>query len=113
MVTQACGMRASLMGCEYESYVIDDDMLGEILRSVRGIEADETNLARQIIGDVVCGEGHFLGTADTYERMQKGFIYPEIADRQSADDWEAEEGTVEGSRRYQNVSWKMNNGTHR
>ncbi len=41
MVTQACGMRASLMGCEYESYVIDDDMLGGILRSVRGIEADE------------------------------------------------------------------------
>ena len=30
LVTQACGMQASLMGCALESYVIDNDMLGGI-----------------------------------------------------------------------------------
>ena len=36
MITQAGGMHAALMGVALESYVIDNDMLGDILRSVRG-----------------------------------------------------------------------------
>lgn len=88
MVTQACGMQASLMGCSHESYVIDNDMLGGILRSVRGIEVDETTLARELIAEVVRGDGHYLGAADTFQRMQSDFLYPQLADRQSADDWQ-------------------------
>ena len=92
LITQACGMQASLMGCSLESYVIDNDMLGAILRSVRGIEVDETTLAQDIIAEVVRSEGHFLGAADTYARMQSDFLYPDLADRQSSDDWQAAGG---------------------
>lgn len=93
MITQACGMQAGLMGCSLESYVIDNDMLGAILRSVRGIEVDDQSIAWQPILDVVVGDGHFLGTADTYTRMQSDFLYPDVADRQSASDWLAAGGT--------------------
>ncbi len=92
MITQACGMQASLMGCSLESYVIDNDMLGAILRSVRGIEVDDETLAPEIIAEAVRGDGHFLGAADTYARMQSDFLYPDLADRQSVDDWQAEGG---------------------
>ncbi|MDH3763686.1 MAG: trimethylamine methyltransferase family protein, partial [Gammaproteobacteria bacterium] len=34
LITQAAGMQASLMGCALESYVIDNDMLGGILKSL-------------------------------------------------------------------------------
>ena len=41
-----------------------------------------------MIGEIVRGEGHFLGHAETYKRMSSDFLYPEIADRKSPDEWE-------------------------
>ena len=90
MITQARGMQASLMGCALESYVIDNDMLGIIMKSLAGIEVSEETLALKAIGEVAHGEGHFLGRAETLERMQSDFVYPEIGDRRSIDEWEAD-----------------------
>ena len=87
MVTKACGMHAALMGCSLESYVIDNDMSGTILRSVRGIEIDDVDAAESVIAEVVRGDGHFLGHPDTMARMETDYLYPAIADRRSADDW--------------------------
>lgn len=89
LITQASGMQASLMGCAFESYVIDDDMLGGILRSIRGLEADEDSMVEDVIAHAVRGEGHFLGEADTFARMEADFQYPRIADRTSPEEWEA------------------------
>ncbi len=92
MVTQACGMQAALMGCSLESYVIDNDMLGSILRSVRGIEADSDAISVDVFDQAVRGDGHYLGSADTMARMQSDFLYPEISDRRTPDEW-AEAGS--------------------
>ena len=89
MITQSCGMQAMLMGVEFESYVIDNDMLGGILRSLNGIEVNEETLAMNDIHEVVHGDGHFLGQAQTLNRMNSDFLYPQIADRQTVDEWEA------------------------
>ena len=40
LIYESAGMHASLLGCCFESFVIDNDMLGAILRTVRGIEVD-------------------------------------------------------------------------
>ncbi len=73
MITQACGMQASLMGCAFESYVIDNDMLGAIMRSISPIEVNEQTLSEKMIADIVSGEGHYLGHKETYQRM-KSFL---------------------------------------
>ena len=88
MITQACGMQAGLMGVAFEGYVIDNDMLGSILRSLNPIELTETTLATDMISQIVRGEGHFLGHPETYKRMQTDFLYPKIADRRSPKEWE-------------------------
>ena len=88
LVTQACGMQASLLGVSLESYVIDNDMLGAIMRSVRGIEATQDNLSAEVIATASLGEGHYLGHIDTLNRMKIDYTYPEIADRQSPSDWQ-------------------------
>jgi trimethylamine--corrinoid protein Co-methyltransferase len=93
LVTQASGMQASLMGCALESYAIDNDMLGAILKSCCAIEVSDETLALQAIDDVARGEGHFLGRPETLERMQSDFVYPELADRRSIEEWE-----IDGSR---------------
>ena len=90
LITQSCGMQASLMGVAFESYVIDNDMLGSILSSLSEIEVSETTLAMSDIEEVVHGAGHFLGQAETLNRMQSDFLYPEIGDRRTIEEWEAD-----------------------
>ena len=87
MISQSCGMHASLLGCALESYVIDNDMLGAIQRTVRGLEVDEESLSFETIREVVTGEGHFLGHEQTIAAMTRDYLYPEIGDRASPADW--------------------------
>jgi trimethylamine--corrinoid protein Co-methyltransferase len=89
LVTQAAGMQGSLMGCALESYVIDNDMLGIVMKTLVPIEVSDETLALDAIDQVVRGEGHFLGRPETLERMQSDFVYPEIADRGSIEEWQA------------------------
>ena len=85
-------MHASLLGCCYESYVIDNDMLGAINRTVRGIEVNDDTLSLQAMRDVcIDGPSHYLGHEQTFGLMQKEYIYPEVADRTSPKEW-AESG---------------------
>ncbi len=86
-------MQASLMGTAFESYVIDNDMLGAVQRAVRGIEVSDETLSFEVIRDVVYGEGHFLGHRQTIERMERDYIYPEVGDRSSPEDWEEQGAT--------------------
>lgn len=89
LVTQACGMHAGLMACSLESYVIDNEMLGTILRTLTPVEVSADTLALASIDAVVRGEGHFLGETETLARMQTDFLYPSLADRRPPDAWVA------------------------
>ena len=62
-------------------------LLGAILRTVKGVEVSEDALSFDVIRDVVLGEGHYLGHAQTFSRMKTDFLYPEIADRSSINEW--------------------------
>ncbi|MCY4664239.1 MAG: trimethylamine methyltransferase family protein, partial [Acidimicrobiaceae bacterium] len=70
-----------------EALVIDNDMLGSINRTVRGIEVNEETLSAQLIAEVVSGPGHFLGSPQTLDLMQREYIYPELGDRDTPDNW--------------------------
>lgn len=89
LITQACGMQASLLGASLEGYVIDNDMLGAIMRTVRGVEATKSNLSADVVAEASTGEGHYLGHVDTLNRMKADYTYPAIANRQSPADWAA------------------------
>jgi trimethylamine--corrinoid protein Co-methyltransferase len=88
LITQACGMHASLLGCALESYVIDNDMLGGILSTLRPFEVSNESLSAESIDRVVRAEGHFLGESQTLARMKTDFHYPQIADRSTPAEWE-------------------------
>ncbi len=88
-MTQACGAQAGLMGISLEAMVIDNDMLGAILRSAAKIDVSAETVCATAIGTVATGVGHFLGEAETYARMHSDFLYPELADRGTIDVWQA------------------------
>ena len=93
LIMESAGMHASLMGTVFESYVIDNDMLGAIQRTVRGIEVTDDTLSYEVIRDVVYGEGHFLGSQQTISRMESDYFYPGIGDRNSPTVWEEQGAT--------------------
>lgn len=88
LIYESAGMHASLLGCCPESYVIDNDMLGAINRTVRGIEVTDETLGLEPIRDVcLTGPGHYLGHEQTLSRMQTDYLYPEVGDRESVNNW--------------------------
>lgn len=89
MVQLAVGMLGSIMVASPESLVIDDDMCGAILRSVRGVEVDPAYLDVALTEAVVTGDGHYLGEAQTLELMRSEYVYPSLGDRASVDEWVA------------------------
>ncbi len=99
MIHESVGMLGSLMGASLESYVLDNEMLGAILRTVGGIEVSEDTLNYEVIRDVVLGEGHYLGHAQTLARMKTEYLYPEIADRRSLNEWEQGGGDLRDAAR--------------
>lgn len=89
MIYEAAGMHASLLGFCLESLIIDNDMIGQCLRCVRGVEVNETTLGIDVMKDVCMGgPGHYLGHDQTIALMQTEYIYPEIGDRSSPKEWE-------------------------
>ncbi len=95
LIYESAGMHASLLGCCYESYVIDNDMLGAINRTVRGIEVTEDSLSIEAMREVcIGGPSHFLGHSQTLDLMQKEYIYPDVGDRASPKEW-GEEGRTD------------------
>ena len=62
LVYESAGMLASLLGACLESFVIDNDTLGAVNRSVRGVDIDVESLSVETMREV-CTEGpnHFLG----------------------------------------------------
>lgn len=87
LVYESAGMLASLLACSFEALVIDNDMLGAVNRSVRGIEVTPETLSAQVIHEVVHGPGHFLGHDQTLAMMQTEYLYPEVGDRLNPDNW--------------------------
>ena len=85
-------MHASLLGFCHESLILGDDIIGQALRCVRGIEVDDTTLALDQMREVCLGgSGHYLGTDATLSRMQRDHVYPAMGDRTSPKEW-AEKG---------------------
>ncbi|MCY4592929.1 MAG: trimethylamine methyltransferase family protein [Alphaproteobacteria bacterium] len=88
LVYEAAGMHASLLGFCLESLILDNDLLGQAMRGVRGIEVTEDSLSLEVIREVCCdGPGHYLGQPHTLRLMQREFVYPQVGDRTSPKEW--------------------------
>ncbi len=88
LIYESSGMTASLLGASFEAFVLDDEMHGAIYRALRGVEVNAETLGFEAICQAVLGEGHFLGSAQTYAAMERDYVYPTLADREQPITWE-------------------------
>lgn len=88
MVYEAAGMHASLLGFCLESLVLGDDVIGQVLRTVRGIDVTEDSTSIEAMKSVCLGgPGHYLGSEQTLKLMQTEYIYPSLGNRMSPKEW--------------------------
>lgn len=88
MVYEAVGMHASLLGFCLESLVLGDDILGQTMRCVRGIDVTDESISVETMKEVCLGgPGHYLGTDQTLGLMQTEYIYPKLSNRMSPKEW--------------------------
>ena len=88
LVYEAVGMHASLLGFCLESLVLGDDILGQVLRCVRGIDVNEDSTSIEAMKSVCLGgPGHYLGSEQTLKLMQTEYVYPAIGNRMSPKEW--------------------------
>ena len=87
LITQASGMLSSLMGVSLESFILDNELCGSVLSSIRSVDvaalANDLKSIKQVIGL----DKHFLGESDTLKRMKTDFNYPKSAKRLSPEIW--------------------------
>ncbi|MCG7519780.1 trimethylamine methyltransferase family protein [Ruegeria sp. Ofav3-42] len=90
LVYEAAGMYGSLLGCSLESFVLDNDVIGSVMRATRGFEVSRETLSLETIRETcIGGSGHFLGHDQTLQRMQTDYYYPAMADRRTPQEWDA------------------------
>ena len=88
MVYEAVGMHASLLGFCMESLVLGDDILGQVMRTVRGIDVTEDSTSIEAMKEVCLGgPGHYLGSDQTLALMQTEYVYPSVGNRMSPKEW--------------------------
>jgi trimethylamine--corrinoid protein Co-methyltransferase len=93
LIYESAGMHASLLGFSLESLLIDNDIIGAAQRTIKGIEVNEERLSFDTIRDVCLnGPGHYLGSAQTLQLMHTEYLYPEVGDRKSPNEWNEQGG---------------------
>ena len=80
-------MMASLLGASFEAFVIDDEMLSHIQRTIRGVEVNDETLGFDSIIAAVTGSGHFIDAPNTLVSMERDY-YPTISDREEPAVWQ-------------------------
>ena len=88
LIYESAGMHGSLLGFSLEGVVIDNDTIGAVQRTIKGIEVTAESLSIDTMRKaVIGGPGHYLGSSQTLELMQTEYIYPAIGDRLSPKEW--------------------------
>jgi trimethylamine--corrinoid protein Co-methyltransferase len=87
-IHHAFGMVTNMNSTSLEQAVIDDEMVGMVLRVLRGVAVTDGSFALGAIDRVGPG-GHFLLDPHTVQFMREEIFYPTLADRQNRSAWEA------------------------
>ena len=95
-------MEFALTAC-YEKYVIDNEILGMVMRAVEGIKVDDDTLAFDLIKQVGPG-GNFITAKHTRHFMRGEHYQPSLSDRDSRDEWEAKGGKTTWERAAERVN---------
>lgn len=86
-IHDAAGLVEFASTASYKQYVIDDEIIGMVMRAVRGIEVTDETIALDAYRRIGPG-GNFLADPHTVEWMRKEHYIPKLSNRQLRINWE-------------------------
>jgi trimethylamine--corrinoid protein Co-methyltransferase len=87
-IHHAAGMLESMLCLAYEQYIIDDEIIGQAMKILDGINIDETHLAFEAIKDVGPG-GNYLLSPHTLTHIRTEYFQGNgITDQGSRQEWQ-------------------------
>jgi trimethylamine--corrinoid protein Co-methyltransferase len=90
-IHDAAGLMEFAMTVSYEKYVIDNEILGMVMRAVEGIKVDDDTLAFDLIKQAGPG-GNFVAARHTRHFMRSEHYQPSLSDRNSQEEWVSKGG---------------------
>ena len=86
-IHDAAGFLEFCMCASLEKYVVDNEILGMVMRAVRGIEVNDDTLAFGLLQEIGAG-GHFVACRHTRKFMRREHYTPTLSDRATREEWE-------------------------
>lgn len=111
LIHDAAGLMEFAMTVSYEKFVIDNEILGMVMRAVEGIRVDNDTLAFDLIKEVGPG-GNFVTAKHTRQFMRSEHYKPLISDRDSREEWEAKGKNTTWEKASEMVQQLMSNHGH-
>jgi trimethylamine---corrinoid protein Co-methyltransferase len=89
-IHHSAGMLESMLTIAHEQFVIDDEIIGNCCKVLKGIDCDAEHLALEVIDSVGPG-GNFMTTSHTMKYMREEYYSGNgVTDRKSREKWEQE-----------------------
>ncbi len=89
-IHHAAGMLESMLTIAHEQYVIDDEIIGNCCKVLKGIIVDDEHLALEVIDSVGPG-GDFMTSSHTMNHLRKEYYMGNgVTDRKARGKWESE-----------------------
>jgi len=105
-IHHSAGMLESMLTIAHEQYVIDDEIIGNCCKVLKGIDCDAEHLALEVIDSVGAG-GNFMTAAHTMTHMRTEYYSGNgVTDRKSRDKWE-KEGSLDTRKRALAIAKKL------
>jgi trimethylamine--corrinoid protein Co-methyltransferase len=86
-IHDAAGLMEFALTMSCEKLIIDNEILGMVMRAVKGIEVDDETLAFDVIKEAGPG-GHFVSSRHTRTHMRKEHYEPTLSNREFRETWE-------------------------
>jgi trimethylamine--corrinoid protein Co-methyltransferase len=87
-IHDAAGFIEFCMTASYDKLVIDNEILGMVMRAVEGIDVNDETLAFDLIKKIGPA-GHFVSERHTRRHMRSQQYLPQFSDRETRDKWQA------------------------
>ena len=88
-IHDAAGFLEFCMTASYDKMVIDNEIIGMVMRAVEGIRVNDETLAFDLIKEEGPG-GHFVASRHTRRHMRTEQHLAQLSDRADRSEWQAE-----------------------
>ena len=106
-IHDAAGFLEFCLTASYDKLVIDNEIIGMIMRAVEGISVNDESLAFDLLKEIGPG-GHFVSARHTRKHMRKEQYHPQLSDRDNREQWEQSGAKTAAARATEKVQSILN-----